>query len=83
MMPQEIGHVLPDFIGQGIRCGEGTGFIRPVGFHNAHNLFRVNLDVRLADAVAGFEDGDFAAVGRIQGFVNVVQAHGALAVGGV
>ena len=43
---QEIGHVLPDFIGQGIRCGEGTGFIRPVCFYDTYNLFRVDLYIR-------------------------------------
>ena len=43
---------------RGSAAAKGAGYMRPVGFHNAHNLFSVNLDIRLADAVAGFEDGN-------------------------
>ena len=41
------------------------------------------LDVRLSDTVARLEDRYFAAVRRVERFVDVVQAHGVLAVGGI
>ena len=80
---QEVGHVLPDFVGQRVGGGEGAGLVGPVGFHYADDFLRVYLDVGGADAVAGLVDGDFAAVGRVEGFVHVVQAHGGLAMRGI
>ena len=80
---KEVGHVLPDFVGQRVGGGKRACLVGPVGLYYAHNLLRVYLYVGQADAVARLVDGDFAAAGRVEGFVDVVQAHGALAVCGI
>ena len=80
---KEVGHVLSDFVGQRVGGGKRTCLVRPVSLHYADNLFRVYLDVGQADTVTRFVDGDFAAARRVEGFVDVVQTHGTLAVGGI
>ena len=76
---QEVGHVLSDFVRDGVGCGKGTCFVGFVHFHNTHNLGRVDLYVGSTDAVAGLEDGDFATIGRVEWFIHVVQSDAVFA----
>ena len=80
---EEVCHVLSNLVRQRVAGSERAGFVGPVGLHYADDFLWIHLDVGGADAVAGLIDGDFAAVGRVEGFVHVVQAHGGFAVRGV
>ena len=71
---QKIGDVFADARG-GVGDGaEGAGFIGPIGFDDAGDFPRIHFDSGRADAVVGAKDGHGLAMGRVCGFVDVVEA---------
>jgi hypothetical protein len=75
LVRQEFGYVFADFFGGGIAGSEGARFILEVRFDDADDFFGRDGDDGRADAVAGRVDRDLAAVGRIGGLVDVVNAE--------
>jgi len=71
---EKVGDVFTDFGGDGVGFGEGTDFVVTVGEDHARDLGRVELQPGLADTIRDAVEWDFAAVGRIYGLVDVVNA---------
>ena len=69
---EEIRHVAPDARRRFRHFAEPAGLVRRIGVHHGHDLFRVHLDHRRADAVGGAEKGQGIAVGRVFGLIDVV-----------
>ena len=74
LVDEEATHVGADLLGHLVELGEALDAVVGIAVDHACNLGGVNLHCGRADAVAGLVDGDFAAVGGIEGQIHVVQA---------
>ena len=66
-----------------IRSGEAACLIRDVYLNNTYDLGGINLDVILADMIAGRVNGYLAAVRRISRLIDVMQTLGTTCMGGI
>ena len=71
---EEVGDIFADFEGDGIRGGKAAGLIIAIGVNDTGDLGWVDMEPRLADAVRDGIQGDLAALRRITGLVDIVQA---------